>query len=121
MFEAALATFQPNFPPGVRQADPRYSNVYFNMSKGAEARGPWNEGSSAQLGEPWKYVADPQSQVEQTNGLVDTVTDDTTKTSQNLKEMEADLSEKKVKEIKSATPEKDIQWSEYKGKSKGEK
>jgi Mn-containing catalase len=121
MFEAALATFQPNFPPGVRQADPRYSNVYFNMSKGAEARGSWNEGTSTQLGEPWKYVADPQSNVEQTNGLVDTVTDDTTKTSQSLKEMEADLSKKKTAEIKSATPEKDIQWSDYKGKSKGEK
>src|SRR5690606_11763177 len=113
MVEAALATFQPNFPPGVRQADPRYSNVYFNLSKGAEARGPWNDGTSTQLGEPWKYVADPQAQVEKTNGLVDSETDDTTKTSQSLKEMEADLSNNKRKEINSATPEKDIQWSEY--------
>jgi len=120
MFEAALATFQPNFPPGVRQADPRYSNVYFNMSKGAEARGPWNDGTSTQLGEPWKYVADPQAQVEKTNGLVDSETDDTTKTSQSLKEMEADLSKKKVKEINSATPEKDIQWSEYGVKNKND-
>src|SRR5690606_31951291 len=108
MFAAALPTFQPYFPPCVRQADPRYSNVYFNMSKGAEARGPWNDGISIQLGEPWKYVADPQAQVDKTNGLVDSETDDTTKTSQSLKEREADLSKKKVKEINSATPEKDI-------------
>ncbi len=32
MFEAALNTAQPNFPPGILQADPRYSNTYFNMS-----------------------------------------------------------------------------------------
>src|SRR3954467_13082331 len=30
MFEAALETIQPNFPPGVLQADPRYSSLYFN-------------------------------------------------------------------------------------------
>jgi Mn-containing catalase len=118
MFEAALATFQPNFPPGVRQADPRYSNTYFNMSKGAEARGPWNDGNSTQLGEPWAYVADPQAKVQQTNGLVDMEIDSTTKTSQSLKETEAELSKMKVKEIKSATPEKDIQWSNYGDKSK---
>lgn len=46
MFEAALATIQPNFPPGVMQADPRYSNTYFNMSNGESVRGPWNEGKT---------------------------------------------------------------------------
>lgn len=52
MFEAALDSIQPNFPPGVLQSDPRYSNLYFNMSNGSAVRGPWNEGESSQLGKP---------------------------------------------------------------------
>ena len=39
MFEAALATIQPNFPPGVLQGDPRYGNLYFNMSGGNDYQG----------------------------------------------------------------------------------
>lgn len=46
-FEAALDTIQPNFPPGVLQSDPRYSNIYSNHSMGEDARGPWNEGESS--------------------------------------------------------------------------
>lgn len=38
-FEAALGTIQPNFPPGVLQSDPRYSNIYSNHSTGEDARG----------------------------------------------------------------------------------
>lgn len=38
-FEAALETIQPNFPPAILQTSPKYSNLYFNMSKGNEARG----------------------------------------------------------------------------------
>jgi len=59
MFEAALDSIQPNFPPGGLQADPRFSNSYFNMSSGSEARGPWNEGQSTQLGETWQFIEDP--------------------------------------------------------------
>ena len=40
MFQAALETIQPNFPPGVLQGDPRYTHTYFNLSNGASARGP---------------------------------------------------------------------------------
>lgn len=50
-FEAALETIQPNFPPGVFQTSPKYSNLYFDLSKGDDARGPWNEGESTQLKE----------------------------------------------------------------------
>src|SRR3954462_1584824 len=53
MFEAALNTIQPNFPPGILQSDPRHSNTYYNMSNGSEIRGPWNDGKSTQLGETW--------------------------------------------------------------------
>ncbi|WP_233219336.1 manganese catalase family protein [Adhaeribacter arboris] len=40
MFEAALATIKPNYPPGVLQADPRFTNQYFNLSQGESVRGP---------------------------------------------------------------------------------
>ena len=39
MFGAALETIQPNFPPGILQGDPRYTNTYYNLSNGASARG----------------------------------------------------------------------------------
>ena len=71
-FEAALDTIRPNFPPGVLQSDPRYSNLYYNMSEGEDSRGPWNEGKSAGFNETWQYVDDPKRQVDRTNGLLDT-------------------------------------------------
>lgn len=70
-FEAALDTIQPNFPPGVLQSDPRYSNIYSNHSMGEDARGPWNEGESTGLGEEWLYVENPRQQVLETDGLTD--------------------------------------------------
>lgn len=69
MFEAALGTIQPNFPPGVLQSDPRFSNVYFNMSSGNDYTGPWNTGKSTQLGEEIQYVDDPIAYVLKTNGI----------------------------------------------------
>ncbi len=71
MFEAALSTIQPNFPPAILQGNPRYSNTYYNMSSGMEARGPWNQGTSTQLGETWQYIRDPLQQVMDTAGLTD--------------------------------------------------
>src|SRR5690606_11849057 len=43
MFEAALDTIQPNFPPGVLQSDPRFTQQYFNMSEPESVKGPWNK------------------------------------------------------------------------------
>src|SRR3982750_4230872 len=70
MFEAALATIQPNFPNGVLQSDPRYSNLYFNLSSGNDFRGPWNDGPSTQFGEAFQYIEDPIQHVMETNGLL---------------------------------------------------
>lgn len=70
-FEAALETIQPNFPPGVFQTSPKYSNLYFNLSKGGDVRGPWNEGESTQLKERWQYVEKSLEEVRSTNGLLD--------------------------------------------------
>ena len=44
MFEKALYSIQPNFPAGKLAGDPRFTNVYYNMSTGeGDARGPWND------------------------------------------------------------------------------
>jgi len=56
-FEKALYSIEPNFPPGKLPGDPRFSDVYFNMSQGdGERRGPWNQGAQ------WKYIADRDQQ-----------------------------------------------------------
>jgi Mn-containing catalase len=70
MFEAALDTIAGNFPPGVLQSDPRFSNMYFNMSNGEEIRGPWNDGQSPQFMEDWRYIDDPINYVHDTIGLL---------------------------------------------------
>jgi Mn-containing catalase len=50
-FEKALYAIEPNFPPGKAAGDPRFTNVYFNMSQGnGDTRGPWNQG------EQWNFV-----------------------------------------------------------------
>jgi Mn-containing catalase len=113
MFEAALETIQPNFPPGVLQADPRYSNTYFNMSSGAEFRGPWNEGVSTKLAETWQFVEDPLAHVEATQGLVEQEIVGTDRTAALIAKMNKDLAEERSAEVKAATPEGESQWSEY--------
>jgi Mn-containing catalase len=57
-FEKALYSIEPNFPPGKLKGDPRFSDVYFNMSQGdRETRGPWNNHGE------WKFVSDREQQV----------------------------------------------------------
>src|SRR3954470_8260070 len=69
MFEAALGTIQPNFPPGILESDPRFTHAYYHMSSSANARGPWNEGRGPWLeGESWEYIEDPVRQVIETQG-----------------------------------------------------
>ncbi len=49
-FEKALYSIEPNFPPGKLPGDPKFSNVYFNMSQGeGDMRGPWNSESTFQV------------------------------------------------------------------------
>lgn len=86
-FEAALETIQPNFPPGVFQSDPKYSNLYFNLSKGEDARGPWNEGESTQLKEEWQYIDNPSEEVVKTNGLLDRKPEGTDRTEEEVRKI----------------------------------
>ena len=112
-FEAALDTIRPNFPPGVLQSDPRYSNLYYNMSEGEDSRGPWNEGKSVGFNETWQYVDDPKRQVDRTNGLLDTEPTGTDRTLASVEKADKQLGKKRSTEIDSATPLEDIQWSRY--------
>ncbi|MCD7914811.1 MAG: manganese catalase family protein [Tannerellaceae bacterium] len=113
-FEAALDTIQPNFPPGILQGDPRYSNLYFNMSPEESATGPWNQGCSSRLGEEWQNIDELKEYVEATNGLTDMEPTGTERTQDTVKNMDRELARARSKEVKSATPTENIQWSAYK-------
>jgi Mn-containing catalase len=57
-FEKALYSISPNFPPGKMPVDPRFANVYMNMSQGdGEMRGSWNQGDQ------WDFVSDRDKQM----------------------------------------------------------
>ncbi|GAA4312279.1 manganese catalase family protein [Compostibacter hankyongensis] len=116
MFEAALGTIQPNFPPGVLQADPRYSNNYFNMSdgNGVDQRGPWNEGESPELGETWQYIRDPVKHVSATNGLLDQQPSGTQQTLEDMEAQNKALSETRSKEASAGMPKGSAEWCTYK-------
>lgn len=111
MFEAALESIQPNFPPGVLQSDPRYSNLYFNMSNGSAIRGPWNEGESTQLGETWQYIEDPVKHVLETNGLLTQQPEGTERTLEGVNELDRQMSEERSSEINMAVPIGEQHWS----------
>lgn len=112
-FEAALATIQPNFPPGVLQTSPKYSNVYFNTSCGNDARGPWNEGESTQLKEEWQYIEEPMEEVMATRGLVDREPEGTDRTEETVRKMDEKLAKMRSEEVLSATPMEDMSWCNY--------
>lgn len=112
-FEAALETIQPNFPPGIFQTSPKYSNLYFNLSYGGESRGPWNTGESTRLKEEWQYIEDPQEEITDTDGLLDRNPKGTERTEETIIHTEEKLSHKRSREILSVTPEENISWCNY--------
>jgi manganese catalase len=111
MFEAALETIQPNFPPGILQSDPRYSNLYFNMSSGNDFRGPWNQGESTQLGETFQFIEDPIQHVLETNGLLDQEAKGTKRTETMVQQINKELSEERSTLINTASPIGAQQWN----------
>jgi Mn-containing catalase len=112
MFEAALNDIQPNFPPGVLAADPRFTQLAFNMSDGQTVRGPWNEGEMPDLGKQWNYVADPVAYVKETQGL--TQTDKSlNKELKETEKLDQEMSRAKSAEVKNTEPEGVAQWSTY--------
>jgi len=115
-FAAALESMQPNFPPGVLQGDARFTHAYFNMSDGAEVRGPWNEGQGPWAeGEQWEYVEDPVRQVVETRGQAEKQPAGTKMTPEQAAKMDSQLSEMRSKQVKAPMPKGENQWSEYPG------
>jgi Mn-containing catalase len=114
MFGAALATIEPNFPPGILQGDPRHTHTYFNMSNGASARGPWNQGQGPwPAGEEWVYIEDPVNHVISTKGETKQKIEGTRLTEKDVEKADRDLSKRRSKEIQSALPSGENQWSSY--------
>lgn len=112
MFEAALETIKPNFPMGTLQSDPRYSNLYFNMSNGNAVRGPWNQGETTQLGEPIQYIEDPIKHVLQTNSLLDQKPTDTPRTEKQVQALNTELGKTKKEFVNAAAPMGPLQWND---------
>lgn len=112
MFEAAVQTIQPNFPPGILQGDPKYTNLYFNMSSGNDFRGPWNQGASTQLGETWQFIDDPIQHVISTNALMDQEISGTDMTEKKAKQLAEELGEMRSQQVNSAAPIGEQQWND---------
>ena len=112
MFEAALQTISPNFPPGVLAADPRFTQQAFNLSNGTTVRGPWNEGEMPGMGKEWDYVADPVAYVKETQGLTQTGNSFQKELKQSEK-LNKEMSALRSEEVKSSDPEGVAQWSTY--------
>lgn len=112
MFEAALQTIEPNFPPGVLQPDPRYTQQYFNLSPEKSVRGSWNTGEMPKMGKNWDYIENPLNHVKQTMGL----TDLEDPKEDELTEMEStnrEMSRLRSEEVKAAEPEGTSVWSDF--------
>ena len=57
MFEKALYSIEPNFPPGKLPGLPEYTDKYYNLSQGeGDGQGPWNSGPQ------WQVVDDRDQQ-----------------------------------------------------------
>ena len=115
MFQAALDSIQPNFPPGILQSDPKFSNKYFNMSNGQEFTGPWNQGNSPEMGEEWQYIKHPHQHVLDTNGLLDEEVEGTQRTEDSVQANNQALSAERKSEIDAATQPTNgaMSWSVY--------
>jgi Mn-containing catalase len=111
MFEAALDSIQPNFPPGVLAADPRYLQNVYNLSDGT-VRGPWNEGEIKDMGKEFIYVEKPLQQVQETEGQTK-LPDDLSKELKDIAKLDKKMSEVKSAEVSNAEPKGVAQWSTY--------
>ena len=115
MFQAALDSIQPNFPPGILQSDPKFSNKYFNMSKGEDFKGGWNEGKSPLMQEEWQIIEDPIQHIRDTNGLLNEEAVGTKRTDKTVQQDNKKLSkERKTLIDKSNLPVDGIlSWVDY--------
>lgn len=116
MFEAALESIQPNFPPGILAADPRYLQNVYNLSDGT-VRGPWNEGEIKGMGKDYIYVENPLQQAMQTDGQTK-LPEDHSKELKDKEKLDKQMSAEKSAEVKNTEPKGTQQWSSYTEKGK---
>jgi len=123
MFQAALDSIQPNFPPGILQSDPKFSNKYFNMSKGDDFKGGWNDGKSPILKEDWQFIEDPLSHVLETNGLLNEEAKGTNRTEETVQKLNQELSAERKSEVDKANKPTNgvLSWSGYESEPKHHK
>lgn len=114
-FTAALATIEPNFPPGNMQGDLRFTHAYFNMSHDEEdARGPWNEGNGPwPEGEEWEYIEEPVAQVQETKGQEEKTPQGHQRDERATKRLEKQLAKQRSAEQKTPRSRGGLQWSSY--------
>jgi len=118
-FSAALATIEPNFPPGILQGDLRFTHTYYNMSHGEDARGPWNKGKGPwETGERWEYVEEPVAQVEETAGQASKAIEGHQRDSSEVETLERELAAVRSGEVRAAAPKGELSWSAYAGNGK---
>lgn len=123
MFQAALESIQPNFPPGILQSNPKYSNKYFNMSKGADAKGEWNQGKSPELNEEWQIIDNPMQHVHETKGLLKETSQGTERTDKSVQTENKKLSTKRKAEVDNANEPINgvMSWTVYEEEMENEK
>jgi Mn-containing catalase len=93
------------------QSDPKFSNVYFNMSSGNDFTGPWNDGKTTQLKETIQFVEDPVDYVLQTNGLLEHEAAGTDRTEEAVRQVNQQMSKLKSAQVTGATPPGIQQWN----------
>ena len=114
MFESALDSIKDNFPPGVLEGNPHYTHRYYNMSNGADARGPWNQGGGCwPEGEQWVYIEDPLEQVVSSQGQSGLDAQGGSMSAERAKKMSEERSAERSAQVKAKTPSGSNQWSSY--------
>jgi Mn-containing catalase len=114
MFTAALGDIQPNFPPGILQGDPRATHTYFNLSNGADVRGPWNQGQGPwPQGQNWEYIPNPIGQVRDTRGQKQQPAAAGAPPRDQLDNIARQLGRQRSEQIERSTGTGEQVWSEY--------
>lgn len=112
MFEAALNTIEHNFPPAVLQADPRFTQQYYNLSKPESVRGPWNQGEMPGMGIDFEYIDNPLEYVREK--ATEQPSEEMKHKLQQMETQNEEMSKKKSAEVKEADAADNNQWSDYK-------
>ncbi|MGF7231573.1 manganese catalase family protein [Arachidicoccus sp.] len=111
MFEAALDSIQPNFPPGILAADPRFTQQYYNLSKPESALGPWNQGQMPGMSKDFEYIEEPLAYVKKK--ATEKPSQETKRQLAQTEKQNQKFSKLKSDEVKKADKKDKGQWSDY--------